>query len=556
MVNRYIGATLRSALGLVGLAGILLLSACGGGNGAPNNPYAPPPPTVPPLQVLPASITVYPGTPATVTVSGGVPPYRVFSSDSSILPVGTNVSGDTIVLAANSVTAAATVTLSVQDSATSNPFNATVNVQPAPLLPSLITVTGNTTPGCDSTTATVCSGATGTARVKVTGNAGVGIPGRSVRYDVVQGTFQLVSTNPAQPLVQTLTAVSDANGDAVVVLNVPANTPTQSGIIRATDVTSGQAVTGTFLIQQITIDGAVLTVLPQGNTTINGPDNQHCSSGVSVTNYIFGGTPPYQVGINFPGAATLTGAPVTKNGGAFTTTTNGTCFINLTYVITDATGRTIPGGLYPTVTNQLGTTPPVPPPSALVATPGAIAKNNCVPANTFQFIGTGGTSPYSAVVTSSSSATTPVLAPQNNINPGVAVQVSGLSSPSTTTIQLLDNSTPRQTATVTIDCSGSVPPPAPPALTVTPQAQGSNTTSCTGQTYLFVIAGGTAPYNVFFQNPKAGATITPAQVASSGQSFTVAGIPTGGPPGANNITIVDSGSPGLVTTASVSCSHL
>ena len=46
-------------------------------------------------------------------------------------------------------------------------------------------------------------------------------------------------------------------------------------------------------------------MLPHGNTTINGPDNQHCSSGVSVTNYIFGGTPPYQVGINFPGAATL-----------------------------------------------------------------------------------------------------------------------------------------------------------------------------------------------------------------------------------------------------------
>jgi len=552
MVNRYIGATLRSALGLVGLAGVLLLSACGGGNGAPNNPYAPPPPVIPPLQVLPASITVYPGTPATVTVSGGVPPYRAFSSDASILPVGTNVSGDTIVLAANNVTAAATVTLSVQDSSTSTPFNATVNVQPAPLLPSLIAVTGNTTPGCDSTTATVCSGATGTARVKVTGNAGVGIPGRSVRYDVVQGTFQLVSTNPAQPLVQTLTVVSDANGDAVVVLNVPANTPTQSGIIRATDVTSGQAVTGTFLIQQITIDGAVLTVLPQGNTTINGPDNLHCSSGVSVTNYIFGGTPPYQVGINFPGAATLTGVPVTRNGGAFTTTTNGTCFINLTYVITDATGRTIPGGSYPTVTNQLGTTAPIPPPSALVATPGAIAKNNCVPANTFQFIGTGGVAPYSAVVTSSSSATTPTLAPQNNISQGAAVLVSGLSSPSTTTIQLLDNSTPRQTATVTIDCSGTVPPPTPPPLVVTPPTAGSATANCPAQTFQFVVSGGTPPYSVFFQTPKPGATITPTSVATSGGVFQVTALPNGAPTN-NGITIVDSSSPVNLTVATITC---
>lgn len=555
MVNRYIGATLRLAAAFAGVSGLLLLSACGGGNGAPNNPYAPPPPTVAPLQVLPPLITVYPGTPATVTVSGGVPPYRAFSSDPSVLPVATSVSGSTVALAANNVALQTNVTLTIQDSSTTTPATGTVSVAPAPLLPSLITINGNSTPGCDSTNNTVCSGSTGTARVKVTGNGGGGVPGRSVRYDVVQGNFQLVSTNPATPLVQTLTVVTDANGDAIVVLNVPANTPTQSGVIRATDLASGQSVTGSFLIQQISTDGAVLAVLPQGNTTITGPDNQHCSTGVSVTNYIFGGTPPYVVGINFPGAVTLTGVPVTRSGGAFTTTTNGTCFTNLTYVITDATGRTIPSGQYPTVTNELGTTAPVPPPSALVATPGAIAKANCVPANTFQFIGTGGNPPYSAVVTSSSSSTTPTLNPQNNIAAGAAVSVAGLTSPSTTTIQLLDNSTPRQSATVTIDCSGSAPPPTPTALTVTPQTQGSNTASCTGQTYLFVISGGTAPYNVFFQNPKAGATITPTQVTSSGQSFTVAGIPTGGPAGANNITIVDSGSPALVTTASVICSH-
>jgi hypothetical protein len=556
MVNRHIGATLRSALALFGIAGLLLLSACGGGNGAPNNPYAPPPPTIAPLQVLPASVTLYPGTPATLTITGGVPPYRAFSSDASTLPVSTNVSGSTLVLAANNVTTATTVTVSVQDSASSTPFNVTVNVQPTPLLPSLVTVTGNSTPGCDSTDNTVCSGSTGTARVKVTGNGGNGIVGRSVKFDVVQGNFQLVSTNPAQPLVQTLTVTTDTNGNAVAVISVPANTPTQTGIIRATDLTSGQAVTGTFLLQQITIDGAVLAVLPQGTTTITGPDNAHCSSGVSVTNYIFGGTPPYTIGTNFPGAVTITPTTVTRNGGSFTTTTNGTCFQNLTYVISDATGRTIPGGQYPTVTNQLGTGNPVPPPSALVVTPGAIARNNCTPGNSFQFVGTGGTPPYFAVILSSSSSTAPILNPQNNIGTGVAVSVSNITSPSTTVVQLADNSTPRQTANVTIDCSGSPPPPPPPALVVTPQTQGNATTSCTGQSYTFVISGGTGPYSVFFQNPKPGATITPTSVTSSGQSFTVAGIPTGGPPGANNITIVDSTTPSaLVTTASVVCSH-
>ena len=554
MVNRYIGAPLRSAFALFGMAAILLLSACGGGNGAPNNPFTPVPPPPGPIVALPATITVYPGTPATVTISGGVPPYRAFSSDATILPVSTNVSGNTLVLAASPVTVATTVTITIQDAANSTPVNVAVSVVPAPLIASSIQVTGNITPGCETTVNTVCSGSTGTARVKVAGNAGAGIAGRQVRFDVVQGTYQLVSTNPAQPLVQTLTVSTDVNGDAVAVISVPPNTPTQTGIIRVTDVTTGQAVTGTFVVQQIATDGAVLAVLPLGDTTINGPDSAHCSSGVSVTNYIFGGTPPYTIGVNFPQAVSVSPTVVTRNGGAFTTTTNGTCFINLTYVITDATGRTIPSGSYPTVTNQLGTGAPVPPPSALNVTPGAIARTNCVPSNTFPFVGTGGSPPYFAVVLSSSSTTSPVVNPQNNINSGQAVNVSGITSPSTTTVQLTDNSTPRQTATVTIDCSGNPPPPTPSPLVVTPQTQGNATTACAStQTYTFVIAGGTAPYNVFFQTPKPGGTITPASVTSSGQSFTVSGLASGTASGANNVTIVDSGAPALVTTASVVC---
>jgi hypothetical protein len=415
-------------------------------------------------------------------------------------------------------------------------------------------VTGNTTPGCDSTDNTVCSGSTGTARVRVTGAGGNGIVGRSVRFEVVQGNFQLVSTNPAQPLVQTLTVTTDTNGNATAVLNVPANTPTQTGIIRATDLTSGQAITGTFLVQQIAVDGAVLAVLPLGNTTITGPDSSHCSSGVSVTNYIFGGTPPYTVGVNFPGAVTLVGVPVMASGGAFTTVTNGTCFENLTYVITDATGRTIGSGQYPTVTNQLGEGAPIPPPSALVATPGAIARTNCVPANTFPFVGTGGLPPYFAVVISSSSPTSPVVSPQNGITSGQAINVSGITSPSTTVVQLQDSSVPRQSATVTIDCSGSPPPPTPSPLVVTPQTQGNATTAClASQTYTFVISGGTGPYNLFFQNPKGNPTITPTTVTSSGQSFTISGLASPVASGPNNVTIVDSSTPALVTTASVVC---
>lgn len=551
MLERLQHAWLRRALALFALAGVLTLAGCGGGNGAPNNPYLPPPPVIPPLVVLPGSITVYAGTPATLTVSGGVPPYRVFSADPSIVPVSSTVASDTIVLAASNVAATTTVQLTIQDSAlTSTPANVTVN--PAPLAPSLITVTPNPNPACSTGDNTLCSGGTGTAVVKVTGNGGAGIKGRSVKFDVVQGTYSIVSTNPAQPLVQTLTVVTDSNGNATVILAVPADTPTQSGIIRATDITSGNQVTGNFVIQQITVGGQTLAVLPTGTTTITGPDTQHCSSGVTVTNYIFGGTPPYQVGINFTGAATLGGVPVLRSGGAFTTTTNGTCFINLTYVITDATGLTIPSGQYPVVTNQLGTAAPTPPPpTALMVTPGAIAKNNCVPANTFQFIGTGGTTPYSAVVTSSTSSTSPTLAPQTGITAGQAVTVSGLTSPSTTTITLFDNSSPRQAGTVTIDCSGGPSPPPPSALVVAPGNYNYSGNTCVGKTSNFVVTGGTPPYNVFFASGGTGATITPTTVATSGQGFSVTGLTNGVQ--TTNISVVDSGTPQLVQIVTITC---
>ena len=52
-------AWLRPLLTLAALAGVLSLAACGGGNGAPNNPFEPPPAVPGPLTITPDTATAY-----------------------------------------------------------------------------------------------------------------------------------------------------------------------------------------------------------------------------------------------------------------------------------------------------------------------------------------------------------------------------------------------------------------------------------------------------------------------------------------------------------------
>jgi hypothetical protein len=453
------GAWTRAFAAPLALMAALALSACGGGSGAPNNPYAPGPVVPAALQVLPANSTAYVGVPATLTVTGGVPPYRAFSSNPSILPVSQAVAVDTILLLANAVVGDTTVNITVQD-AVGTPIIAVVVVKAAPLLPNLITIKPNT----DCPAGNLCAGGTGTATVVVTGPGGAGIPARQVRFDVVTGDFAIQSSDPAQPLVRTLTVASDQFGNAIVGLAIPVGAVTQIGVIRATDVTTGNQVTGQFTIQQITSGAAILSMIPSGNTTITGPLKDVCSAGVRVTFYIFGGTPPYDVRVPFPDAVFISGVPVLTNGGSFTVTTNGSCFDAMPFAVTDATGRTIPAGSSPTLTNAVGTvvppTAPTPPaPADLGVAPSTInvlgLSCNGV---TVQFVVTGGTQPYNGSIVinpQTSPVTTPVITKSAN---GTVFTISFPAGPppilggAQAIFTVTDVSSPQKSASATITC--------------------------------------------------------------------------------------------------------
>ena len=236
MLAPRLAAWTRPALTLLALAGILTLSACGGGSGAPNNPYVPPPTTPGALTIVPAEATAYAGTPLVLSIGGGTPPYSAFSANPAALPVAQSVNGSTITVLANNVDTAQSANITIRDAA-GQTATSEITVRPSVLLPASITITPN---GAPCAGGDVCSGQTSVATVKVTGAGGVPIPNRSVRFDVVQGQYALQTTNPGSPLAASQTVVSDANGEAKVIIAVAANTPTQIGLLRATELSHGQ----------------------------------------------------------------------------------------------------------------------------------------------------------------------------------------------------------------------------------------------------------------------------------------------------------------------------
>jgi hypothetical protein len=447
--KRLHAAWLRPLAGILALVGVLGLTACGGGSGAPNNPYAPGPGTPTALTVLPGTLTVYAGTPATLTISGGVPPYSAFSSDTAVLPISLGASSNTIVLLPAPVGLPTAVTVSVQDSA-GTIASAAVTVQPAPLLNGL-TVTPNSA-ACG--TNAVCSGQTATASVTVAGPGGGGIANRQVRFDVVSGDFLIQTNNPASPLASTLTVTSDANGLAQIIIKANKDASTQPALLRATETQTGNQVTAQFTIVQTINGAAVLSVVPD-NATITSATTT-CTSGFRVDYYIYGGTPPYRVTNTFPDGATLVNSTVTTSGGFFEAITNGTCVDPLVFSIFDAAGLQTTATLTnkPATSTTGGTGTPL-----TVAPPGPVSATaaQCTSSSGFLFTITGGTPPYNVSVTAAPAGAVGAATPSTVTTSGgtttVTLNGSATVASGAQSVKFTDATTPTPlTTTVTINC--------------------------------------------------------------------------------------------------------
>jgi hypothetical protein len=438
-LNAYLSRLVLTALALMGLA---LLGGCGGGSGAPNNPFAPPPTTPGALSILPASPTVFANTPTTLTITGGVPPYAVFSANTAVLPLGASVSNGTIVLLPANVAADTVVAITVQDSAGTK-TTTNVTVKAAPIFNTLTVTPASAACG----TNTVCSGQTATAAVTVTGAGGVGLPNRQVKFDVVTGAFAILSNDPANPLVSTLTVVSDQFGVAQVIIQANSGAPTQPALLRATELTTGDQQTAQFTIVQTINGSTVLSVVPS-TATITGPDTATCSSGVRVDYFIYGGTPPYRVTASFPTMVTLVNPIVNASGQPFTAITNGSCVDPLTFSIVDATGLQTTA----TLNNNPGTSAPPTIIETLQAFPSQQTVSPCT-GLTFSELIFGGTPPYSitAALPPGGLTTVPTItAPSTQGDALISNLLTGVGK---YTFFVADSGTPQQTTSFSITCN-------------------------------------------------------------------------------------------------------
>ena len=524
--TRLPAAWLRSLAGLVALTAVLGLGACGGGSGAPNNPFQP-------FLLLNSSggavFEVYSGIPATMVISGGVAPYRAVTSDPTVLPVTENQQNSPIVLLANTIAADSQQQLTVQDSM-GRIAVAKVLVHPAPV--NSLTITPNLS---ECGTTAICSGQNGTATLTVLGPTGGRIAGRAVRFDVPGSAYLIATTNPAQPFVTSLVVLSDANGEASVIIKAGVNTATQFVQLMVTDLTSGHQLTGNFLIQQLTDGSKILTVVP-GTAKITAAFKGECSSGFRTDYYIYGGTPPYRVTSSFPASITLINSVVNANGSFFEAVTNGSCVDPMTFSILDATGRQTTA----TLSNVEGATERVaaPPPPALAESPASYTNTACT-GNTFPFVVSGGTPPYNV------SASKGTVNPQLVVKAGDKASVSGLLTGSgVTTVLFLDSSLPQKSATATITCDDPTTPPSA-SLSATPASYTS--TACTGSPFAFAVFGGTPPYNVTATRGVA----TPPAISGSGGLTTITGLVTGTGPA--SVVFLDQSVPQKSFAVSITC---
>lgn len=352
-------------------AAVATLASCSGGVSGPppvNDPNR--------ITVLPETATLYSGMPTTFTISGGTGAYIVSSSNQAVVAASGPVDRNTLIVVPANVVVDTPVTLTVRDTGTAPVVTASLTVRPG-TVNNNITVTPTATQGGGCAPA-VCSG--GDAIVSTTiSQGGNPLPARGVRLEVISGDFRFITSPPgsAEVLATSTTVITDQAGGVHARIRVLPGAPNQTAVLQVTDLGTNAFQRATFSIAQATGSSPGFFAVPD-TLTFTGPNNLSCAQGTRADVFIFGGSPPYNVG-NGGAAFSVSQPSVSVSGGSFYVVANGICAENVPIPIVDAAGRTTTV----TVSNVLGLNA-VP---DLVVSPATVTLSNCLEAATVTVAG-------------------------------------------------------------------------------------------------------------------------------------------------------------------------
>ena len=315
----------------------VVVAACGGGGASqnPNQGGA--------VSLLPATGTVYAGVPFTFTVSGGLRPYSLTSSEPGILSVPQSINSFSFdVVAANPGVVdtglqpgdlpVRTVNVTARD-ATGGVATSVVKVAQNFLTGYGLSFSSNCpTPTGATTTPDACAGGDTIVNLLAVSNGALH-GNEAFRSDVVSGNFQF---NTPGGRANSVTVVSDHNGAASASFHVPSGVPSQVAVLRVTEVATGVTTDRAFVISQQGPSGT-LTAVP---STITFTGNLTTDCGVGSSDFlVFDGVAPYTATSSNPRIG-VAPAQSSTNPGRFTVTVGGTappCATG-TVIVQDGTG--------------------------------------------------------------------------------------------------------------------------------------------------------------------------------------------------------------------------
>jgi hypothetical protein len=345
--------------------------------------------------VAPDQATFFAGVRYTITVTGGLPPYTMTSSEPALLAVPAVLDGHSFDVVPNNPSVidvgiqagqlpVRTVIVAARSAGDGSTVSASIKVA-RNFLTGYGFSFGNTT--CVAL-APPCAGGDTVVLFDST-FAGHRRPNHLYRIEKIRGTFAFVDPLNTNNTTDVVTVRSDSTGQFTAVIRVPAGTPTQLAFMRIVDVATGAESIQTFVIHGAAALGPI-TLIPS-TVTLTGPNGTTCGFGTFDV-LVFDGLPPYTAICSNPQiqVSNPTSTPTAGQPGRFTFTVgaSNTCLNAEQCVVFDSANPQNRATV--SITTIKGTTTP---PTPLVATPNSITLTCGASGNVTV---TGGSGSYTA----------------------------------------------------------------------------------------------------------------------------------------------------------------